>query len=81
MSGAEPHRTHVPGYKSVLINEKLKDKFTNFRRNEGLVDSQMERCLVSAAVSLLMKNREWQKEWMDELKAMLAEDAKLVIGR
>lgn len=72
-------RQHVPGYKSVLINEKVKEELTAFRRANGLIDSQMERCLVSAAISLLLKDGDMKAAWMSEMRATLSEDTRLVM--
>ena len=66
-------RDHQPGYSGVLLRDDLKDRLRNYRRDRGLGDSHIERCLVAACVDLATQP-EFEARLRKELARAVAED-------
>lgn len=66
-------RDHQPGYSGVLLRDDLKDRLRTYRRDRGLGDSHIERCLVAACVDLATQP-EFEARLRKELARAVAED-------
>lgn len=62
-----------PGYSAVLVRTDLKDELRRFRTEQGFAhDTHIERCLMSAGIELLLREKSLHSRWME----MLAEAAR-----
>ena len=68
-------KTFVHGYQPVLVLQNLMEDLRRYRIKRNLMDSHMERTLVSAALQLVMKSPDLQERWREEHAAVLAVDA------
>jgi hypothetical protein len=74
-------RTHVNGFRPVLVREDIKNRLSGFRRDNGLTESHHERCLVTAALVLVLENEELRCRWMTELGSVLQIELASVLQR
>jgi hypothetical protein len=57
-----------PGYSAVLVRSDLKDSLRQFRRDKGFGhDSHIERCLMSAAIEMLLTDSGLHGRWIEML--------------
>ena len=70
-----PPKTFVQGYQPVLVLQELKERLKAYRIRRNLMDSHMERTLVSAALSLVMNSPDLQERWQEEHAAVLQRDS------
>jgi hypothetical protein len=62
-----------PGYSAVLVRTDLKGEPRRFRTEQGLAhDTHIERCLMSAGIELLLREKSLHSRWIE----MLAEAAR-----
>lgn len=62
-----------PGYSPVLVRTDLKGELRRFRTEQGFAhDTHIERCLMSAGIELLLRDKSLHGRWME----MLAEAAR-----
>lgn len=74
-----PRKEYVHGYRSVLIRGDVKDQLINFLRRAGFpYESQTERCLVSAAVSLALRDAQTQQLLLAEFESASVMDIKVI---
>ena len=59
----------------MLVLQDLKEGLKSYRIRRNLMDSHMERTLVSAALSLVMKSPDLQERWQEEHAAVLLRDS------
>ena len=68
---------HV-GYSPVLLRTDLKESLKRFRRDLGFGhDSHIERCLMSAAIELLLSQPELHEGWINGLADATRKDVML----
>lgn len=67
-------RSMQHGYSAVLLKEVVKKELKKFRKERGLVDSHIERGLVTAAVRLLLSRPELHSQWLQQLAAEAQDD-------
>lgn len=66
------------GYQPVLMRKDVKEQLAVFRRDMGVAnDSHIERCLVTAAVHMLLKTPDLHKAWIDHFIQATTQDAQL----
>jgi hypothetical protein len=68
------NRSIQKGYSAVLLKDGVKKELKTFRRDRGLIDSHMERGLVTAAVRLLLSHPELHTQWLQQLAAEAQDD-------
>jgi hypothetical protein len=77
----KPFKRMVPGYKSVLVNVRVKENLTTFRRKLGYIDSHWERCLVSAAIDIVLSDEALKQAWLTHVDSIRQEDQRLVLAK
>lgn len=78
-AGGRPRDYHQ-GYKPVLMRWDVKEQLWKFRQKHNFKDSHFERCLVSAAIQVLMGNPGLYEQWISATAAMASEDVMLQSG-
>lgn len=73
-SEAGRSRVIQKGYSAVLLKDTVKKDLKAFRRDRGMVDSHMERGLVTAAVRILLSHPELHNKWLQQLAAEAQDD-------
>lgn len=71
---ASRNRAMQKGYSAVLLKDAVKKELKTFRKDRGLIDSHMERGLVTAAVRLLLSHPELHTQWLQQLAAEAQDD-------
>lgn len=67
------------GYSPVLLRTELKDELKRFRREQGFGhESHIERCLLSAAVEMLLNEQSLHQRWVEMLAEATRKDVFLV---
>lgn len=72
---ARPPKTFVQGYQPVLVLQELKEGLKSYRIRRNLMDSHMERTLVSAALKLVMNSPDLQERWQEAHAEVLLKDS------
>jgi hypothetical protein len=76
--GSKGKDFHV-GYSPVLLRTELKEKLRRFRHEKGFHhESHIERCLLSAAVEMLLSESSLHPRWMEMLAEATSRDVMLV---
>jgi hypothetical protein len=69
------------GYSPVLLRTDLKEQLKQFRKKKGLAqESHFERCLVSAAIDLLINDPALHGRWIDGLAEATSRDVRLAVS-
>lgn len=69
----------VPGYASVLVRRDVKDRLYEWMNKQGFPrESQPERCLVSAALELLISDRSLHERWAQALQNAAVKDIQVI---
>ncbi len=64
-----------PGYSAVLVRTELKDALRKFRVDKGFAhESHIERCLMSAGIELLLRDKSLHAKWMEMLADAARQD-------
>lgn len=67
------------GYSPVLLRIDVKERLKQFRRDKGFgYDSHIERCLMSAAIEMLLKMPDLHGRWIEQLAEATCKDVMLV---
>ncbi len=70
-----------PGYRPVLLREDIKRRLAQFRTEQGVKhDSHIERCLVSAALELVLGRSDLHQQWIAGMVAAVSEDTRLAFS-
>lgn len=73
-------KTHLNGYGSVLLRTDVRKRLNRFRAARGLNDLLMERCMVTAALDLLLKDECLHKRWIELIAEAVGRDVELRVG-
>ena len=65
------------GYSPVLVRTELKDELRAFRRGRGFHQSHIERCLMSAALEMLLRDPQLHERWLQLLADATRQDVLL----
>lgn len=74
-TATRPPKTFVQGYQPVLVLQELKEGLKSYRIRRNLMDSHMERTLVSAALQLVMTSPDLQERWQEAHADVLHKDS------
>jgi len=75
-------REFIPGYRSVLVTEDIKAGLHDFREQHGFGrESHIERCLATAGLRMLLKDKQLHDRWLALLGEAVATDFQLVSSR
>lgn len=73
-------KDYVPGYSAVLVRSETKERLNEFRARTGLLmESQVERCLVTAAFELVLGDPSLHARWIELFKAAVRADCALTM--
>ena len=71
-------KIHHHGYSPVLVRTELKDMLREYRHQNGFgYDTHIERCLVSAALDMLLANPSLHDQWLTYLAEATGKDVLL----
>lgn len=73
-------KDYVPGYSAVLVRSEVKERLNQFRQRTGLLmESQVERCLVTAAFELVLGDAALHGRWIELFKRAVSADCALTM--
>ena len=70
-------KEYQPGYTNVLIQAETKEDLRAFRLRELGSDTHVERCLVTAALELLIEDESLHDRWLDVFRSVVQVDMQL----
>lgn len=76
---ANRQKGYQPGYSTVLIQAATKDALRAYRLHAFGTDTHIERCLVTAAVELLLKDKSLHDRWFEAFRDVVQTDMLLAM--
>ncbi len=70
-------RDHQPGYEAVLLRASIRAQLRTFRRTHFGGDSHIERCMVSAAIQMVMASTALQEQLLACMADAVQTDVRL----
>lgn len=61
-------KDYQPGYSPALVRTDIKDKLREFRMQFFGTDSHVERCLITAALNVMLHHDEFRDVWLAAFK-------------
>ncbi len=70
---------HVEGYEGVLLRSDVKTKLRAFKESVGAHEKHLERCLVTAAIEIMLETPRLKEAWLERMARAVATDTRLVL--
>lgn len=70
---------HVEGYEGVLLRSDVKTRLRAFKESVGAHEKHLERCLVTAAIEILLETPRLKEQWLDRMARAVATDTRLLL--
>lgn len=78
-SGMRGSSRHVEGYEAVLLRSDIKTRLRAFKESVGAHEKNLERCLVTAAIEIMLETPRLKEAWLERMARAVSTDTRLLL--